>query len=388
MLHGRGLQKIGFLLLLLCLQFAAIAQSDTARLDTLPLKPHWWSKLHPDSLVNKNLSLVPIPAVSSSPETGLRFGLVLQYFLNTTKDSVRKARDSYAYLEGIYSTRKQTVIESYTQLFTPGEKYFIRNRIGYADNNERVWGFGNHTVANDAYELVKYSRWYWQASIARQVRNHFFAGININLSRTYDVNGTLKDSNLLAGQPGEYGSGVIGAGPTLIWDKRDHTLTPREGWYGELAATFYAKVLGAGYSYAEYHADFRKYFLLHNNSVLAFQGYGTLTGGTVPWREQARMGNNVIMRGYFGGRYRDNQYLAAQAEFRQPVHRLLTLVAFVSAGEVAHTVGDFNLTDLRAAGGGGLRVLLNKAKRIYVRIDYARSTDHTSGFYFKLGEAF
>jgi outer membrane protein assembly factor BamA len=108
----------------------------------------------------------------------------------------------------------------------------------------------------------------------------------------------------------------------------------------------------------------------------------------VPWREQARMGSSTIMRGYFGGRYRDNQYLAAQAEYRKPVHRLVTLALFGSLGQVQHHIDQFNFSDTRAAGGGGIRLLINKAKQVYARIDYARSTDHTSGFYFKIGEAF
>ncbi|WP_158559234.1 BamA/TamA family outer membrane protein [Deminuibacter soli] len=386
-MKGQSIKPVITVLLSLFFVAAAHAQADSTLHDTISIKRHWWQ---PDSLVNKKLSWLPIPGISSSPETGLRFGLVLQYFLNTStgKDSTKKARDSYAYIEGLYSTRKQTTIESYTQLFTAGEKYFIRNRIGYSDNNERLWGFGNHTVAADAYELVRYSRWYWQASVARQVRNHFFAGINFNLSRTYNVRGEIKDSNLLYQQPGEFGSGIVGAGPTLVWDKRDHPLSPHTGWYGELAATFYARVLGAGYAYSEYHADFRKYVQLHDNSVLAFQGWGSFTGGTVPWREQPRLGNSMIMRGYFGGRFRDNQYAAVQTEYRKPVHRLVTLAVFASAGEVQHTVGDFNFSDLRAAAGGGVRLLINKAKQVAVRIDYARSTDHTSGFYFKIGEAF
>ncbi len=351
---------------------------------------HWWDKYRPDSLLNKKISILPVPVLSSSPETGVRFGVVLQYFLNTgeKKDASRKARDSYAYLEALYSTRKQTIIESYTQLFTPGEHYFIRNRIGFADNNERLWGFGNHTLPNDHYERVKYSRWYWQASVARQLKNKLFAGLNINLSKTYHVNLAVKDTNLLAGRPGATGSTVIGIGPTVIWDKRDHPLSPRKGWYGELALTYHLKALGSDFSFTEYFADFRKYFLLKDNSCIALQGLGTLTNGTVPWREQARMGNSTMMRGYFAGRYRDNQYLAAQAEYRKPVHSWVTAAIFASAGQVQEAITGFSLRDTRFAGGAGIRVLVNKAKRIYVRMDYAVSGDKTSGFYFKIGDAF
>ncbi|MDR6337328.1 outer membrane protein assembly factor BamA [Filimonas zeae] len=358
--------------------------------DTTAAKKHWLGKLHPDSIINGKLSIIPVPVLSSSPETGLRAGVVLQYFFNTGNkaDTLRKTRDSYSYLEALYSTRNQTVFENYTQMYTPGEAFFIKHRMGYANYNERVWGFGNKTVGANEFEKVTYTRLYLQSSVARQLKNQLFAGINLNISKTYDVSTVVKDTNLLAGQPGQTGSLVVGVGPTLIWDKRDHPMNASRGWYGELAATWYTGTLGSDYRYTEFLGDVRKYYTLRDSSVLAFQGYGLLTSGTVPWREKARMGNGTIMRGYFSGRFRDNQYLAAQAEYRKPVHRWVTLAAFAAVGQVQHTIGAFTPKDTKLAGGLGLRVLANKAKRIYLRFDYAVSTDKTSGFYFKVGEAF
>ncbi|RXK87163.1 BamA/TamA family outer membrane protein [Filimonas effusa] len=381
------LRRVAAWLALFCItSYAAIAQDTTAT----TAKGHWLGKLHPDSLVNMNISVIPVPVLSSSPETGVKFGVILQYFLNTNRknDTALKTRDSYAYVEALYSTRGQSEAGGYFQLFTPGEKYFIRNRMGYIRYNERIWGFGNATVGNKAFEKVNYSRLYLQTSFTRQIKNKIFAGINLNLSKTYRVSTEIKDSNLLAGQPGETGSFVAGVGPTFILDKRDHPLSARQGWYAELAVTGYSKSFGSDFGYVEYMGDVRKFLLLRDSSVLAFQGYGMLTSGTVPWREQSRMGNGTIMRGYFSGRYRDNQYLAAQAEYRKPVHRWANLAVFASMGQVQDRIAGFNFNDIKLAGGAGLRILVNKAKRIYVRIDYAVSTDKTSGFYFKVGEAF
>lgn len=379
-------QSLAVACMLLCSVPFAGAQDST----TAAPKKHWLGKLHPDSIINGKLSIIPVPVLSSSPETGLRAGVVLQYFFNTGNkaDTLRKTRDSYSYLEALYSTRNQTVIENYTQMYTPGETFYIRHRMGYANYNERIWGFGNKTMSANDFEKVKYTRLYLQTSLARQLKNQLFAGVNLNISKTYDIASAVKDTNLLAGQPGENGSLVVGVGPTLIWDKRDHLMNARRGWYGELAVTLYTTALGSGYRYTEYLGDVRRYFTLRDSSVLAFQGYGLLTVGTVPWREMARMGNSTIMRGYFSGRFRDNQYLAAQAEYRKPVHRWVTLAFFASAGQVQHSIGRFTPLDTKVAGGMGLRVLANKAKRIYLRFDYAVSSDKTSGFYFKVGEAF
>lgn len=375
-----------------CLCLLLLAVNHTLAQDSSFTAPqrHWLGKFHPDSIINGKLGIIPVPVISSSPETGLRGGVVLQYFMNTGsgKDTSRKTRDSYSYLEALYSTRRQTVFESYTQMYTPGEKYFFRHRMGYINNSERIWGFGNQTVAADDYEKVTYTRLYLTTSFTRQIKNKLFAGLNVNISKTYDVATAAKDSNLLAGQPGEHGYYVIGVGPTLIWDKRDHPMNARKGWYGELAVTHYTSAFGSDFSYTEYLGDVRKYFSLRDSSVLAFQGYAFLTDGTVPWREKARMGSSTIMRGYFSGRFRDNEYAAAQAEYRKPVHRWVTLAFFAAVGQIQDKVSDFNFSNTKLAGGMGIRVLANKAKRIYLRFDYARSTDNTSGFYFKVGEAF
>ena len=40
------------------------------------------------------------------------------------------------------------------------------------------------------------------------------------------------------------------------------------------------------------------------------------------------------------------------------------------------------------AGGGGLRILFNKASRSTICIDYARGSHKSSGFFFGLNEVF
>ncbi|SJZ84320.1 BamA/TamA family outer membrane protein [Sediminibacterium ginsengisoli] len=375
--------------LLLC--FAASWSVVSAQQDSVASKQKWkWlGKLHPDSLVNRSLTLLPTPMLSSSPESGLRMGLILQYFLNTEGNKgSNKTRDSYSYLQATYSTMGQFEIENHTQLYTPGEKFFIRNQMSYTINKERVWGFGNSTVPKDDFQRVKYTWLNLQSSVTRQLSNKFFVGLNFNVSKIYDVSIQIKDSNLLSSQPGSSGSFVLGLGPTVLWDRRDHALNPRKGWYTELAITRYLPTLGSEFSYTEFLADLRKYYPLRDSSVLAFQGYSVFTSGQVPWREQSRMGNGTIMRGYFSGRFRDNQYAAVQAEYRKPVHKWVVLALFTSIGQVQDKFSDFAWNNTRLAGGAGLRILVNKKKRIYGRIDFAVSSDRTNGLYLKVGDAF
>jgi outer membrane protein assembly factor BamA len=373
----------------LAVSFAISVLNSTAQTDSTISTKKWWHKFRPDSLVNKNWSFLPIPTLSSSPETGLKAGIAINYFFNTDqKKAGSTTRDSYAYLDLQYSTRNQLFTELYAQTFTSGERYFLRGRIGYADNYERLWGFGNNTVNNKAFEGVTYQRIYSNINAYKQVKNKFFVGIRGNLSITNNIQTPAKDTNFLTAQAGQKQSTVTGLGPTVLWDHRNHPLSPRSGWYTELGVTFHNKALGGNFNYTEWLIDARKYYPLGEFSCLSFQVFAQLNNGNVPWRELPRMGNPTIMRGYFNGRFRDNNYVAAQTEVRFPVHRLANLAFFGSIGQVNRTLKAMSLTDIRVAGGTGLRFIANRKKNITLRFDYAITTDANSGFYIKIGEAF
>jgi len=372
----------------LCLVFFnshSLVGQDSSKLP----KKHWWDKYKPSNFVNRNISLVPVPTLSSSPETGVKGGVALSYFFNTsTKDSNQKSRDSYAYIETQYSSRKQLFVELYAQTYTKGEKYFIRGRVGYNDNLERVWGFGNTTLSQQAFETVLYKRVYVNITALAKVKRNVFVGLKTNISNMYSLNYVPKDTNILVNAAGESHSFVAGVGPTIIADFRDHPLSPYKGWYAELSTAMHNGSLGSSFNYTDVVVDVRKYLAIRKKDCLALQYFTNLTLGEVPWRELPRMGNGTIMRGYFNGRYRDRQYMAVQAEYRLPVHKLLTFAGFASMGQVQNSLDKYSLAEMRYAYGAGMRILVNKAKRIALRIDYAKGSTGNTGLYLKIGEAF
>lgn len=379
------LKKHILLAILVGLTVSAFSQP----LDTILPKRRWIEQFYPANLVKRDFRFLPVPSLSNTPETGLKGGVAFSYFFNANeKDTIKKARDSYAYLDVQYSTMRQLFVELYAQTFTSGEKFFIRGRLGYSDNVERIWGFGNTTQPNNMFETVFYERTYLQASVLRKAKQGFFVGGKVNMSNMYNLENPIKDSNILAGLPGAKQSFVAGIGPTVIWDHRNHPLATMRGWYTEVAIVFHSPALGSKFTYTDVVLDARKYFPIGKKAALAVQGFANLTSGTMPWREMPRMGSGSIMRGYFGGRFRDNQYLAAQAEARVPVHKLFTLAGFAAVGQVQSKLGNISLADNKFAFGGGVRILANAKKQIMVRLDYGITTDGNSGFYIKLGEAF
>jgi len=146
--------------------------------------------------------------------------------------------------------------------------------------------------------------------------------------------------------------------------------------------------LGSDYQYTNYVLDLRRFFRIHNEQVLALQAYGIFTAGEVPLRSLATLGGANSMRGYYAGRFRDKNQGVLQAEYRVPVIGRLGAVGFAGIGNVGSELKDIDFQCLKYSYGGGLRVALNKAEKLNLRLDYGLAGGASRGFYLQLGEAF
>jgi len=352
-------------------------------------KPRWREKLNPDSLVNREVKLIPMPIFQSSPETGLRAGFSIDYFFNTGKqvDSL-PTRDSFAWLIATYSTRKQLMIEPIWQIYTNKEKYLLRGQAGYIDFSEYFWGIGNEVLPAAAAPSIFYSRTYFQGEFLRQIVPNIFAGLQVQANLTQNLIFDNALNQLLDGVLGSAGSRTVGMGPNVIFDFRDNPFSPVKGGFLELSYTAHHPSLRSAYTYQETLIDARKYFSFKNTQFLGFQAVGNFTTGDVPLRELPRLGGSHMMRGMIQGRYRDKNTVAVQAEYRKGLNRFLKLAVFGSSGVVSDKVQHLSLTNAHYAYGIGLRILVNKKKSLYSRIDIARSSEGTNAFYFRLLDAF
>jgi len=98
------------------------------------------------------------------------------------------------------------------------------------------------------------------------------------------------------------------------------------------------------------------------------------------------------MRGYYGGRYRDKNLLAAQAELRYRYSSRFGATLFGGTGTV-WGVDDFSTDSFKPNYGAGLRYFFDPEKGISVRLDYGigekrPNEKRQSGFYISIAEAF
>lgn len=363
-----------------------IAQNN----DSITIKKKKWPFSTFQKMQEGNLRFVPIPAFSISPERGVSLGLIFEYFFNTgtTLEKKQVTRLSNAYTNFQYSSLNQIIAEAVYSIYTSEEKYFLQGAIGYRDFYERFWTFSEDNVGNNDFRGLDYQHVYIRGKWMKNLKQQTFIGANFTYNNFTNI--VFQEGNYPATPlvEGIDKSTTVGFGPILVIDKRDNQFSPQKGWFTEVGIRFHGKAIGSNFNFTQYNFDARRYIHTNTKGILALHVTATLNDGVVPFLEKVKLGNDKIMRGYFAGRFRDNQFAAAQMEYRQNIGKSFVLAGFVSAGQTAPTISSFEIAQMQSSIGGGLRYLVNKEKKLYVRFDAGYTQKGNWGFYLNLGDAF
>ena len=335
--------------------------------------------------VAKN-SFYGFPLVFYSPETNLGFGAA-GIFAFRFRDELPSSQPSQLQMGFAYTLKKQVLLYFPFQLYYQNQKYYSYGELGYYRYIYKFFGVGNHTNPD---VVENYSVIYPRIRLNFLQRVH--PGLYIGLRYWYeDFNITQLDpeGKLIKGDiSGSSGGVTSGPGVVGIYDTRDNVFFPQHGLYAEAVIQTNAKATGSDFYYLTYSLDVSRYFLLEQlQHVVAVNLYSVSMRGCPPFNQLAMLGGSKKMRGYFEGMFRERDLLLLQAEYRAPIVWRLGLVGFISYGSVFHQWQDMQLAVFHLAGGGGLRFLLDKAKKINIRLD-AGFGKKSSGFYLTIGEAF
>lgn len=355
---------LGLLLFSLC--------AFAAQTDTVPPAPD-----------KKNL--LAFPFVVRSLETDWGFGGILARFFKADKrDSTIRTSD--VNLLGLYTLRKQLILVLSSTIFFPKEDKIARFQASYSYYPDNFWGLGNHTSHTDE-EGFSQKQYFINPQFLKKITGNLYIGITYEFQHTGAVNymagGVFDRENIV----GRYGGNTSGVGPILSWDTRNNAYSPDHGFFAEMAYVYFDQHLGSHFNFKVFSIDLRTFIALSKKSVLALQGLGGFTGGNTPFRKLEELGGADMMRGYYGGRFTDKCLMAYQAEYRRFLFWRLGVVGFVSTGEVAHTVGRFELNGFHTAYGGGARFALSKEEKLNLRVDYGVGK-HSNAFTVQLREAF
>jgi len=341
--------------------------------------------LFSDSTTDKHHGFLGYPAFSYAPETRLSVGLSLIYYFRTNKrDS--SYRPSIMHPVAAYTEDKQFYLENPFQLFFDKEKYYIYGIAAYYNYPYNFYGIGNGVPRS---YVEKYNSIYgnYDISFLRKINRHWYGGIKLK-GGYYSITQTIPGDLLASGTiTGSKGGNSIGIGPMFLFDSRDNIFASTKGSFVEISSAFNSKHLLSNYSFASFILDARKFISIKKN-VFAFQTYMSAVTGNAPFYQLSLLGGPKRMRGYYEGRYRDNDYIMAQCEYRSPfVMNRFGLVIFAGAGTVFHNINSFNPTYIQPSYGGGLRLKFNRKESLHVRLDAAFG-NNTMGYYLYLSEAF
>jgi len=287
---------------------------------------------------------------------------------------------------GLYTQRNQFVSALQFNIFFPGERYILRWRNTYSYFPDMFWGYGNNTP-DSAGERYDFRQVFIHPQLMRKIYRDFYVGVTYEMQHVFNFNyipdGIFDQQHVT----GRYGGTVSGLGLVFTWDSRNNAFSSTQGSYIQWQIVDFNNCIFSDFNYTSMLVDIRKYISMRRRDVWGFNLISHMTFGDVPIRNMAILGGQEIMRGYYEGRFTDNQMVAAQTEYRLHVWRRFGMVAFLGYGKVMRDWRSFSVKDLKYSYGAGIRYAINKKEKLNLRLDYGLG-EHTQALYFGVSETF
>lgn len=354
------------------------------------IKRYWNSLVSDTSDISRPQFLV-YPTLAYSPETSWEIGLSSLYVYFAKRDTTNRLSEISGFT--FITLENQYGLWFDHALYSHKSKWFFLGKLKFQSFPLLYYGIGIDTPADyvarvDANQILIKER------VLRKIYKDLFLGLEFDYQRLSNVDFVITDPEKTPVDlpMGSEGSDNLGLGIGLVHDNRHNVLNVREGFFSELAFLHYNRAWGSTFNFTSIISDTRVYRPIGENNVLAAQLLGQFSSGEVPFNQLALMGGESIMRGYYLGRFRDNNQIATQIEYRfLPIPFGFTdrlgAVVFVGTGTVFDELRNMDFSKLVVSGGAGIRFLLFPKKDIYTRLDVAFTNEGT-GFYIFIGEAF
>lgn len=325
-----------------------------------------------------------LPAFGSAPETGVQYGVTV--FGVFEKAPMARTRPSAAVAYAIRTAKSQTRIGVEGEHWTAGNARRFAGTLVWQEYPLPFYGIGDD-APESAKEIFTPRGIEAIASVQQRLVGSLYALSSVRVvDQTIrpDSTGALRNDLVTGSRGGRIAEVTVGA----LDDSRDNVFAPTHGRFVQLSYAKSADALGADFSYGRLRFDARTYGTIRGQHVLALQALVVGVDGDAPFDQIALVGGGDIMRGYARGRFRDDWFGGAQAEYRSPVVHRVGAVAFGGAGAVAPRLGDLGSAKVLPTYGAGLRVQIDPAQRTAVRADYGRGRDGSSGLYIGFNQAF
>lgn len=346
--------------------------------------------------------IVFAPYIIYTPETSFGFGIGGSYlFKFPGSGDEARTRTSAIPIAFTYTLENQILFYSGFEIFTPDEEWVISGNARFQIFPQLFYGIGPNSPSGNEV-VFESTQLVFEPIVSKQLFvDKLFLGAGVRVRDVRSTDFVLFEENEdleavpaeFADIPGALGSRSVGGELAALYDTRNSLLNASTGTYLEATYGRYGEVLGGTHEYSLVRADLRKFWSLKGNErwrdVFAVQAIGYFASGDVPLVEYGQLGSVEIMRGYYEGRYTDQNYSAAQAEYRLNLRNSkLGAVAFAAVGGVAPEIDAFELNELRTTFGAGVRFMVDPVERLNLRADVGFTGEGDFNFYIQIGEAF
>ena len=320
--------------------------------------------------------VVPIPISNPTLNEGLVVGAA--YFYPQSEEEKKLQPASVTAAAGLYTSNDSRAFALVQQNYWKDNRWRFTGVIGGADLRLSL-------LTTDQLPEGESVDWringgFFFAKLARKVKGHWYGGV---LTRMVDADQSIE----IPTSTSDFDTGAnvrsVGLGAFVEYDSRDNPFNSSSGNYLKFDALFNDEAIGSNTTYQAYGAAFRSYHRLTDSVILAWELQGCQRGGTAPLWDACI----VKLRGFSATDYLGKVSGSGQIEARWQLGERWGVAGFAGAGYVGSSFNGIREREAIPSYGAGVRFTVLKAKKINLRLDYARSTD-SDAIHISVGEAF
>jgi hypothetical protein len=375
----------------------------------------------------KSFTALVLPNISSNPANGLLLGVggSLGWWFGPRETT----HISGAGFTAAWTTKNQWIFFFKSNAYSKNDKLFMQGDWRYYIYSLPTFGLGTDAPP-DSIQMDP--SWSWMAAsagesgglplaynylklheiISYKIKTNFYGGIGFHL----DNYSNIEDDSLEFNEDGSVkymtphyfysdhygfdpeGYSTVGLSANFVFDSRDNLINTYKGMYFNVNLKQNVTWLGSDKSSTFLFFDARYYKSLSKKlprHVIGGWLWGNfMVAGRAPYLTLQALGDDQRARsgrGYIQGRFRGEQMMYGEIEYRFPISKctqILGGVVFVNATTASNSYRDVKLFEYVMPGFGiGLRVMINATSRTNLNLEYGWGKK-SNGFYFSGAETF
>ena len=383
-------------------------------------------KLQAPEIPSRKVRAIILPLIASSPATGLQLGAgsSVSWSMGNNPDTKLSAGS----VQVLWTTQRQLITYIRTTMFLNENKWFLQTDWRWYLFRLPVYGLGtgpennipelpdgpdkeaNPVIYEGGIFHMKYNWIKFHNILFRETAKHFYTGIGFHYDKYYDIVDAdlVLDSSvqvitphysycMLHGfNPSTYT--VSGLSINFAFDSRDNIINAYRGVYINVNYLYNFTFLGSDHNGSRLWTEFRTYVGLSPRvprHLLAFWVFGSFNvSGELPYLNLMSNGFDVMNssgRGYAQGRWRGEDFVYGEVEYRFPISPCSKIVGGVLFANVTTASNRDMHVPLfgyfKPGCGFGLRIMVGKNDRTNLLIDFGIGQLAT-GLYLQAQEIF